>query len=238
MLDSRVGNHDVSPETEKQLHDYLAKNGLEKVKVRINEYDPHGEWQRMVENESIYGPGALHDRTVVHDHLHAVSRPNLGRRFVFAVYQHDPHLLGCSNAGDLRRRIGKNSGRKRNTRVFPRSSAAVCRATFEPATMTLSYIQENGDTAELKEAYRTLYPMVATSAALPLAHLIAPVALIAGVGWRACGRRRQSGWGARRPSCGRIEAGGAGRFGEDKRGRSRRQKCRAGVFSGRSAARW
>ena len=36
--------------------DYLAVNGLDRVKVRINEYDPAGEWQRLKHNESVSWP--------------------------------------------------------------------------------------------------------------------------------------------------------------------------------------
>ena len=53
LLNNRVANHDVSLQTELAMQQYLAKNGLDKVKVRINQYDPAGEWQRLRENESV-----------------------------------------------------------------------------------------------------------------------------------------------------------------------------------------
>jgi hypothetical protein len=56
LLNHRVNNHDVSPETEECLQEYLAKNDLDRVKVRVNEYDPAGEWRRLRENESICVP--------------------------------------------------------------------------------------------------------------------------------------------------------------------------------------
>jgi hypothetical protein len=64
LWDRRASNHDVSPETEQKLSEYLAANGMESTKVRINQYDPGGEWRRLVDNKSVgagwrYTVGAL-----------------------------------------------------------------------------------------------------------------------------------------------------------------------------------
>ena len=56
MLDRHIDNHDVSFETEARLQEYLASNDLDKVKVRLNQYDPCGEWNRLVENKSVAWP--------------------------------------------------------------------------------------------------------------------------------------------------------------------------------------
>jgi hypothetical protein len=56
MLDRRINNHDISPQTELTMQQYLAANRLDKVKVRLNEYDPLGEWERLVHNESVGWP--------------------------------------------------------------------------------------------------------------------------------------------------------------------------------------
>jgi len=53
LWDRRVDNHRVSPETEAAMAEYLDKNGLEQVKVRINEYDPWGEWKRLRKNKAV-----------------------------------------------------------------------------------------------------------------------------------------------------------------------------------------
>jgi hypothetical protein len=50
-----VGNHDITPITEQALRDYLDANGLQQVKVRLNEYAPGGEWSRLVRNREIGG---------------------------------------------------------------------------------------------------------------------------------------------------------------------------------------
>jgi hypothetical protein len=51
----KMGNHDISPETEKAIKDYLTLNNLSDVKVRLNDYAPLDEWRRLFNNESI-GP--------------------------------------------------------------------------------------------------------------------------------------------------------------------------------------
>lgn len=51
-----VQNHDISIETEQQLQQYVAASGLSDVKVRLNQYDPGGEWQRLASNRQV-GPG-------------------------------------------------------------------------------------------------------------------------------------------------------------------------------------
>lgn len=53
LWDRRASNHDVSPETTAAVVSYLQKNGLEDVCVRVNQYDPVGEWQRLRENDDI-----------------------------------------------------------------------------------------------------------------------------------------------------------------------------------------
>ncbi len=47
LLSWHIENHDVSPETERALMQYLDENRLCRVKVRINQYAPGGEWSRL-----------------------------------------------------------------------------------------------------------------------------------------------------------------------------------------------
>jgi hypothetical protein len=56
LLDWKVGNHDISEETESSLREYLEANGLCNVKVRLNQYAPGGEWSRLARNRAM--PGA------------------------------------------------------------------------------------------------------------------------------------------------------------------------------------
>lgn len=53
LLNMRMDNHSIGPETEKAIAEYLAANHLDDVKVRINQWAPGGEWSRWHRNRSI-----------------------------------------------------------------------------------------------------------------------------------------------------------------------------------------
>jgi len=53
LLSWHVENHDVSPETEDALVEYLDVNQLCRVKVRINQYSPGGEYRRLFHNRDV-----------------------------------------------------------------------------------------------------------------------------------------------------------------------------------------
>jgi hypothetical protein len=53
LWDRRALNHEVSPETEQKLVEYVAANGLQSTKVRVNQYDPGGEWRRLAANKDV-----------------------------------------------------------------------------------------------------------------------------------------------------------------------------------------
>jgi hypothetical protein len=49
----KMGNHDISPETEQQIREYLDRNDLREVKVRLNEYAPLSEFSRLTKNRGV-----------------------------------------------------------------------------------------------------------------------------------------------------------------------------------------
>ncbi|MGL4513200.1 MAG: hypothetical protein ACRCT8_08925 [Lacipirellulaceae bacterium] len=53
LWDSRVNNHAVSEKTVEDATEFLADNGVSGVMVRVNQYDPLGEWQRLIENDKV-----------------------------------------------------------------------------------------------------------------------------------------------------------------------------------------
>lgn len=53
LWDRRIDNHDIGPQTEAAVTDYLAKNELSSVKVRLNQYHPGDDWRRLVANDSV-----------------------------------------------------------------------------------------------------------------------------------------------------------------------------------------
>lgn len=56
IWDRRADNHDVSQETETALLSYMDTNSLNGSLVRINQYDPWGEWKRLTSNRTV-SPG-------------------------------------------------------------------------------------------------------------------------------------------------------------------------------------
>jgi hypothetical protein len=53
LWDRRAENHHVSAETEQSVVEYMAANGMESTKVRINQYAPGDEWRRLAANKSV-----------------------------------------------------------------------------------------------------------------------------------------------------------------------------------------
>lgn len=52
-LNSRINKHELSEESKEKLIAYLEDNDLRDVLVRVNQYDPKGEWRRLRENHRI-----------------------------------------------------------------------------------------------------------------------------------------------------------------------------------------
>ena len=55
-MHANVNNHKLSDETADKLKAYLRENELTDVYVRVNQYDPAGEWRRLRDNQRI-APG-------------------------------------------------------------------------------------------------------------------------------------------------------------------------------------
>ncbi len=53
LWDRRADNHDIAPATEERLIQYMVENDLSDVLVRVNQYDPIGEWQRLTRNKRV-----------------------------------------------------------------------------------------------------------------------------------------------------------------------------------------
>lgn len=56
LWNHKVENHNISPETEVAISDYLAANELDTVRVRLNQYRPRDDWRRLVQNKSVGAP--------------------------------------------------------------------------------------------------------------------------------------------------------------------------------------
>lgn len=56
LWDRRAKNHDVGQRTVDDAVDYLCDRGLNDVAIRVNQYDPVGEWRRLVSNRRVAAP--------------------------------------------------------------------------------------------------------------------------------------------------------------------------------------
>jgi hypothetical protein len=56
LWNRKVENHNISPETEALMAEYLQANGLSDIKVRLNQYRPMDDWRRLRRNKSVAAP--------------------------------------------------------------------------------------------------------------------------------------------------------------------------------------
>lgn len=163
MLNCRVANHNVSAETESDLQAYLDANQLDKVKVRINEYDPCGEWDRLTENKSVAWPLRYSLGT-----LSVVGYTLLPGR-VFGCDQYNPFTNTISLYSDVPTiAIYEGASAKDYAQREYKGLYAVSRAIplvpmmfheAYAANDTMSYIEQYGTAQEIKDGYRLAYPM-------------------------------------------------------------------------------
>jgi len=53
LWDRRADNHQVSPETVAEVARHLRSHEMNSVLVRVNQYDPTGEWVRLCRNKNL-----------------------------------------------------------------------------------------------------------------------------------------------------------------------------------------
>ncbi len=167
LLDWKVDNHDVSPETEAAIRQYLADNELDNVKVRINQYAPGDEWRRLVANRDVsglwrYTIGSLSVAlyTVLPQRLFGGDNYN---PFTNTIHLYsDRRAIALHEGGHAkdfagRSRFGK--GLYAGMRLLPLLPLVQEAAATGDA---LAYEREQGGSEDEKRAYRTLYPAYGT----------------------------------------------------------------------------
>ncbi len=175
MLDRRINNHDVSLQTELTMQEYLAANGLDKVKVRLNEYDPAGEWKRLVRNESVGWPIRYTLGTV------AVAGYTVLPGRIFGGDQYDPYTNTISLYSDVPALAlyegghAKDYAQREHKGLYALADVVpgvglVCHDA-RASRDAMGYLQENGTSGEIKEGYRTVCPVYAAEATEPFAAL-------------------------------------------------------------------
>lgn len=165
LWNRKVENHNISPETEALLAEYMETNGLTDIKVRLNQYRPLDDWRRLTRNTSVawpwrysFGAVSVLGETIIPGRLFGGDHYN--------PYTGTIHLYGdvpsiafheAAHAKDFSNR--KHPGNYAAIYLLP----AVPLWHERVATNdVLSYVQYRNDPRLVREAYYTLYPAYGT----------------------------------------------------------------------------
>ena len=181
LWDKRVNNHELSEETRSAIENYLHKNELNGVKVRLNQYAPGDEFSRIVDNESVgigwrYTAGMLSwlfytllpQRIIGGDNYNPFSN-------TINLYSDVP-AIGLHEAAHARDVAGREyKGTYAVAYFIPFFSLYVEALSSNEA---ISYLHADGTIKEQQEAYHVLYPAYGT-------HVGANLALFLSSPWSA-----------------------------------------------------
>ncbi len=202
LWDRRADNHDVSPQTVQEVASYLQSRDASDVLIRVNQYDPLGEWSRLRTNRTIpagwrYTTGLLQTAqyTLIPGRLFGEDWYN---PFTNSLHLYsDIPSLGVAKAGyavDVRRR--SYPGAYATTQILPVASLVSETVGTEES---LAWAKQTGSQQTIEEAQRILYPSYGGSigaslgAFLPFGNVYARLAGSV-VGHLANGVRKQSGY--------------------------------------------
>jgi hypothetical protein len=165
LWDRRIENHAISTETVDEMAAYLAFNELDTVKVRVNQYAPLDDWDRLVANKSVgwgwrYTAGTLSwlgelifpGRIWGGDHFNPFTNTIHLYSDVPAVALHE-----AAHAKDFARRRWKGT--------YAVAYALPVVPLWHEAIATndaLGYLYETNSDEQLAEAYHILYPAYGT----------------------------------------------------------------------------
>ncbi len=173
-LHAGVNNHRVSDETREKVTCYLRMNDLTDVRVRINQYDPKGEWQRLRSNRRIaagwrYTGGVL-------CHLHYTLFPS---RIVGGDW-YNPYTNSLYINSDVQALVLHEAAYAKDihSRRHPGTYAAInhipliwmWRQTV-CVNDILSYAQEADDWEVEEQTYHVVYPLIGAHAGMSISPL-------------------------------------------------------------------
>lgn len=194
----KMGRHNISTETEERVDEYLRANDLKEVKVRLNEYDPVGEWQRLVDNQAV-GPGWRYTIGTLTLLLYTLLPGRL-----FGGDNYNPYTNTVSIYSDLPSVALHEAGHAKDTaqRDYKGSRAALRIvpgvALVDESIATgdaVGWVKTFGTTEEKKDAYKILYPAYGTYIGGTLGELFPPAhyaALICAIPGHIVGRIKAS----------------------------------------------
>lgn len=204
LLDIRVNNHSIRPQTEEVLRAYLDKNGLTQVKVRVNQYAPLGEWHRLQANKNV-GWGWRYTFGMVSWLLYTVLP---GR--IFGGDNYNPYTDTINLYSDVpaialhEAGHAKDFARRKWKGLYAAAYMIPGVSLYHEAQATgdvMGYLRVDGTAQEEKEGYHVLYPAYATYLGGGLAQYVLPLPAVyygAIAGGHVVGRVRGAGVESRR----------------------------------------
>ncbi len=173
-LHGGVNSHQVSDETRDKVVKYLDDNDLTDVRVRINQYDPKGEWRRLRENRRIT-PGWRYTSGVL-AHLHYTLLPG---RIVGGDW-YNPYTNSLYINSDVPALVLHEAAYAKDihSRQFPGTYAAINHVPLlwlwrqtVCVNDILSYAQMEADWEIEKQTYHVVYPLIGAHAGMSVSPL-------------------------------------------------------------------
>ena len=162
-LSNKVNNHSFSDETKMKLFAYMEENDLNDVLVRVNQYDPRGEWRRLRENHRV-SPGWRYTVGIV-----SIAHYTLLPGRVFGGDQYNGFTNSLSINSDVLAVVLHEAAYAKDihSRSMPGSYAFVNQIPFvslwrhtKGVNDVLGYALTTDDWALERETYRVVYPQM------------------------------------------------------------------------------
>lgn len=160
-----VANHNISPETEDALKQYLADNDLHNVKVHLNDYVPGEQWHRLFTNESVdpvykytLGVFSVAIYTILPERFFAgLIGGDHYNPFTNTINLYSDHpAIALHEAGHAKDFAGQeNKGSYAAMRLLP---IVPLIQESEATSDTLGYLIDKNELQDEKKAYEILHP--------------------------------------------------------------------------------
>jgi hypothetical protein len=167
LWNRRAENHNISPETEQWLVDYMVENDLYDVKARLNQYRPLDDWRRLVRNKSVAWPWRYTFGVV------ATAGETIFPGRLFGGDHYNPYTATIHLYSDLPSVAIHEAAHAKDfsNRKYPGTYAAIYALPIVPlyhervaTNDVLAYAEQSGDQAFQREARNVLYPAYGTYA--------------------------------------------------------------------------
>ena len=167
LWNRRAENHNISPETEQWLVDYMVENDLYDVKARLNQYRPLDDWRRLVRNESVAWPWRYTFGVV------AVAGETIFPGRLFGGDHYNPYTATIHLYSDIPAVALHEAAHAKDfsNRKYPGTYAAIYTLPVVPlyhervaTNDVLAYAQNSNDLAIQQETRHVLYPAYGTYA--------------------------------------------------------------------------